>query len=275
MASTSAYTTKGKGEVMGVINVTPDSFFPTSRSAGEEAVRRAREMAKQGAAIVDIGGESTRPRADLVALDEEIRRVVPVIEQLDDLGVPISVDTRHEAVARAAVTAGASIINDVSASLGHVAAELGVGWVALHMQGTPQTMQDDPRYDDVVAEVLDYLVTVADDATRRGASKVWIDPGVGFGKTVEHNLDLIASIDRFVASEYPVLLAVSRKGFIGRSHARADGVDSVGPEDRLTGSLTIAAWGFLHGVQVVRAHDVPETVAIADKTHYLAPQDAI
>lgn len=264
----------GRGAVMGIINVTPDSFFSSSRALGEAAVERGRQMVAQGAVMIDVGGESTRPGAEPVDPAEELRRVIPVIEALGELDIDVSIDTRHESVARAGVDAGATVINDISASLGHVAADLGVGWVAMHMQGEPRTMQLAPHYDDVVNEVLDALVSVADLARARGAARVWIDPGIGFGKTPRHNLDLIASIDVFVETDYPVLLAVSRKGFIGRSHARADGVESVPPEDRLIGSLSIASWGFLRGVDIVRAHDVAETVAVADMIHYLHPQVA-
>jgi dihydropteroate synthase len=180
--------------------------------------------------------------------------------------VALSIDTRHETVARAAVAAGASIINDVGGSLARVAGELGVGYVAGHMQGDPQSMQRNPHYGDVVGDVCESVVATAQRAAAAGASPVWIDPGIGFGKTLEHNLELLAHIDRFVATGFPVLLGVSRKGFIGRIHAASDTglpLDKVAPtatDDRLEGSLALAVWAAALGVDVVRVHDVSATV---------------
>ena len=257
-------------QTMGVVNVTPDSFVGEVRTPSfDDAVARCRSLVTEGADILDIGGESTRPGATPIGVDEELRRVVPVIEtiapELPD-GVRISIDTRHEAVARAAVAAGAAMINDMSASLGAVAGDLGVEFVAAHMQGTPDTMQDDPTYGDVVQDVLEAMVAAATEARDAGASRVWIDPGIGFGKTQAHNLALLANIDRFVASGFPVLIGVSRKGLIGRIHAASDAgadFDTVPPvptDDRLEGSLAIAAWCALSGVDIVRVHDVEATV---------------
>lgn len=255
---------------MGVVNVTPDSFVGEVRTPGlDEAVARCRALIDEGADLLDIGGESTRPGATPISVDEELARVIPVIEAIaPELpeGVAISIDTRNEAVARAAVAAGATMINDMSASLGAVAGELGVDFVAAHMQGTPDTMQENPNYDDVVGDVLAEMVEAATAARTAGARQVWIDPGIGFGKTQEHNLALLSNIDRFVASGFPVLIGVSRKGMIGRIHAASDaGVpfESVPPvptDDRLEGSLAIAAWCALLGVDIVRVHDVAETV---------------
>lgn len=255
---------------MGVVNVTPDSFVGEVRTPGfDDAVARCRQLIVEGADILDIGGESTRPGATPITIDEELGRVIPVIDAIAaDLPdhVRISIDTRHEAVARAAVAAGASMINDMSASLGLVAAELGAGFVAAHMQGTPDTMQDDPRYRDVVGEVLESMISAATEAREAGAAQVWIDPGIGFGKTQSHNLALLANIDRFVSSGFPVLIGVSRKGMIGRLHAASDTgepFDEVTPtptDDRLEGSLAIAAWCALLGVDIVRVHDVEATV---------------
>lgn len=255
---------------MGVVNVTPDSFVGEVRTPDrDDAVARCRRLVDEGADFLDIGGESTRPGAEPISIDEELARVVPVIEivaaELPD-HVTLSVDTRHEPVARAAVAAGADMINDMSATLGAVAGELGVGYVAAHMQGKPPTMQHDPHYGDVVEEVLSEMLDAADQARKHGVSQVWIDPGIGFGKTRAHNLALLAHIDRFVATDFPVLIGVSRKGFIGRIHAASDaGVEfgTVGPtptHDRLEASLAIAAWCGLLGVDIVRVHDVAQTV---------------
>src|SRR5690606_20534100 len=186
--------------VMGILNVTPDPFSDGgSFTDAARAVDRGHAIAAEGADWVDVGGESTRPGAQPVPEDEELRRVVPVVEALADAGLAVSVDTRKEAVARAAVAAGAQMVNDVSATLGHVAADLGVAWVAMHARGEPATMQLDPRYDDVVAEVLDHLVRRAEAALAAGAPEVWIDPGIGFGKTAAHNLTLLAHLDVLVA----------------------------------------------------------------------------
>jgi dihydropteroate synthase len=255
---------------MGVVNVTPDSFVGEVRTPGlDESVERCRQLLSEGADILDIGGESTRPGATPITVDEELERVIPVIETIAPelpADVRLSIDTRNEAVARAAVAAGASMINDMSASLGPVAGELGTDFVAAHMQGTPATMQESPSYDDVVDEVLAEMVAAASAARDAGARQVWIDPGIGFGKNRAHNLALLSAIDRFVASDFPVLIGVSRKGFIGRIHAASDQgapFDSVPPvptDDRLEGSLAIAAWCALLGVDIVRVHDVAQTV---------------
>lgn len=260
--------------VMGVVNVTPDSFVGEVRTPTlEGAVRRCLQLVDDGASIIDIGGESTRPGSSSIALDEELRRVMPVIHALVpllDSSTQISIDTQKESVARAAVDAGAHIINDMSSSLGHVAGELGVGYVAAHMLETPETMQDDPTYDDVLQEVLVEVLAAGREALATGASRVWIDPGIGFGKTIEHNLSLLANIDRFVEAGLPVLVGVSRKGFIGRLHTTSDtGVTladatPTGTEDRLEASVAMAAWSAALGVDVVRVHDVAATVQALD-----------
>lgn len=249
---------------MGIVNATPDSFFPSSRADSMPvAVETARQMFEVGAAVVDIGGESTRPFSDPIEPGEELRRVLPIIERAADYGT-VSIDTRHDSVAAEAVAAGATIINDISASLDDVAADTGAAWIPCHMQGDPTTMQVDPNYDDVVDEVVAFLVDAADRGRRAGVKKIWIDPGIGFGKTHAHNMALLANIDRFVATGYPVLVGVSRKGFIGALHARSDKVDDevarVSVDDRLEGSLALATWCYAQGVDMVRVHDVAETV---------------
>jgi dihydropteroate synthase len=243
---------------MGVLNVTPDSFSDGGRhSTSADAVAHGLQLVADGADWVDVGGESTRPGATPVDEAEELRRVLPVVEALAGHGVRVSIDTRKAAVARAAVAAGASLINDVSASLGDVAADLGVAWAAMHAQGDPATMQDDPRYDDVVAEVRDHLVRVAEQALAAGVPEVWIDPGIGFGKTHDHNLALLAHLPELVATGLPVLVGTSRKGFLGHLLGRSDGATAPVPtDDRLEGSLATSTWAFACGVQMVRAHDV-------------------
>jgi len=247
---------------MGVLNVTPDSFSDGGRWEGvDAAVGQAARMIADGAQVIDVGGESTRPGADPVDEATEHRRVIPVIEQMRDRwpDMEISVDTMKPAVARAAVTAGATIINDVTASLEAVAAEMGVGWIAMHAGGPSKTMQIDPRYDDVVAEVAAFLEDAVARAKARGIERVWVDPGIGFGKTIPHNLELIANFDRF-SRIAPSVLAVSRKKSIGDLHAVSDGVDAVPADDRLEGSVTMATWGVHLGADLVRVHDVRATV---------------
>jgi dihydropteroate synthase len=255
----------GPFQVMGVVNVTPDSFSDGGRYYDHEAaVAHGRRLVDEGADWVDVGGESTRPGAEPVPAAEEARRVLPVVEALAADGVRVSIDTRKAEVAEAAVAAGARMINDVSASLGGVAAEAGVAFVAMHMLGDPRTMQDEPAYDDVVADVRDFLVARASEAVAAGAPEVWIDPGYGFGKTLEHNLDLLANLDVLVATGYPVLIGTSRKSSLGRLMARADGTDTVpAAGDRLAGSVATAAWAFRCGATMVRAHEVAATVRAA------------
>jgi dihydropteroate synthase len=240
--------------VMGVLNVTPDSFSDGGRWLDPAAaVDHGLRMAADGAAIVDVGGESTRPGAEPVDASEERARVVPVIEQLAP-HVRVSVDTSKAAVAEAAIEAGATIVNDVSASLHDVAAGGGVGWMAMHMQGEPRTMQADPRYDDVVDEVRSFLVAKADAAREAGVDEVWVDPGIGFGKTASHNLSLLRHLSTLVATGYPVAIGVSRKSFLERI-----GVGG-GVGDRFAGSLAAAVWAADQGAAVVRVHDVAATV---------------
>ena len=255
-------TTVERALVMGILNVTPDSFFDGGNWFGTDlAIQRGIELVAEGADIVDVGGESTRPGAAAVPVAEELRRVVPVVEALSHL-VRVSVDTTKEEVAEAAVAAGATLINDVSASLWQVAARCGVGWVAMHRQGLPDTMQVDPHYDDVVAEVRDLLAERAAQATGAGVSEVWIDPGIGFGKTAGHNLQLLAGLDTLVATGHPVLVGTSRKGFLGVLAAGPDGV-AAPVSDRLAGSLATATWAMQHGAGMVRVHDVEATVQAA------------
>lgn len=241
--------------VMGVLNVTPDSFSDGGQWLDPDAaVDHARQMIAEGADVIDVGGESTRPGASPVDEDEEMRRVLPVIEALAGETV-VSVDTRKEKVARAAVAAGASVINDVSASLWAVAAETGAGWVAMHMRGEPATMQSYADYDDVVAEVRDHLVGRAEQARAAGVERIWIDPGIGFAKTAEHNLTLLKHLDVLVATGWPVLVGASRKSFLGRI-----GGESLPPADRMDGSVASSTWAIARGADMVRVHDVKPVV---------------
>jgi dihydropteroate synthase len=246
---------------MGVLNVTPDSFSDGGRWFDfEAAVAHGLELAGEGADVVDVGGESTRPGAQRVDEAEESRRVVPVVEALAP-HVRVSVDTRKAAVAHAAVDAGATLVNDVSASLWPVAAERGVGWVAMHMRGQPATMQREPTYADVVGEVRSFLVERATAARHAGVDEVWVDPGIGFGKTTAHNLSLLRHLRTLVDSGFPVLVGASRKSFIGRI---TGGPEHPAPvDDRLEGSLATAAWALDQGAAMVRVHDVRATVHLA------------
>lgn len=244
--------------IMGVLNVTPDSFSDGGRFLDVgRAVERGLEMACEGAAIIDVGGESSRPGSAPVAAAEQIRRVVPVIESLvRRTNVPISVDTCDVDVARAAVAAGASIINDITAladdGMAELAARSQVPVVLMHMQGTPRTMQGEPTYDDVVGQVLHFLVARARRAESFGiaSERIWIDPGIGFGKTMAHNLLLLKHIRQFVSTNYRVLVGASRKRFIGTITGRED------PADRVFGTAATVALCAADGVSVVRVHDV-------------------
>ena len=248
---------------MGVLNVTPDSFFDGGRFVNVEvAVAQGLEMASQGAQVVDVGGESTRPGAAQVSQVEELRRVVPVVAALRDRlppSVRVSIDTRRARVAEEALGAGASLINDMSASLWEVAAQAGAGWVAAHMRGDPRTMQQTISFSDVVTEVRDELLAAVEPARRAGLQEVWIDPGIGFGKTVEQNLELLRHLRALVDTGLPVAVGTSRKSFLGRL---VDPSPS-GPaplEDRLEGSIATAVWAVTEGADMVRVHDVAATV---------------
>ena len=256
-------TIAAKPRLMGIVNVTPDSFSDGGRFFDDAlAVAHARQLIADGADILDIGGESTRPGAAPVSQADELARVIPLIEAIrSQSDVAISIDTMKPAVARAAVAAGATIWYDVAAlrfapDAPEVAAELGCEVVLMHMLGQPGTMQDAPRYDDVVAEVEAFLLARAFTAMAAGVEreKIWLDPGIGFGKTAEHNLALLAALPRLVALGYPVLLGASRKRFIAA-------IDPLGehPDRRLGGSLAAHLAGAAAGVAAVRVHDVRET----------------
>lgn len=247
--------------VMGILNVTPDSFSDGGRFVGrDDAVTRVRHMIAEGAGIIDIGGESTRPGAAAVSVDEELDRVIPVIEAIrGESGIPLSVDTSKPEVMRAAVAAGADLVNDVRAlrepGALEAAAALDVPVCLMHMQGRPRDMQQDPRYDDVVSEVLAFLEArrSACEAAGIARERIVLDPGFGFGKTLAHNLVLFRALPRFVATGQPVLVGVSRKSMIGQ-------VLEVPVSERLAGSVALAGLAAWLGVSIIRAHDVQATV---------------
>ncbi|MDD5448031.1 MAG: dihydropteroate synthase [Actinomycetota bacterium] len=261
--------------VMGVLNVTPDSFSDGGRYSDFSAARqRAIEMAEEGADIIDIGGESTRPGALPVSLEEECERLIPLIEALSsDVEVPISIDTCKAMVAERAVEAGACIVNDISAlrfdpQMGSVVASLGVPLILMHMQGTPRNMQENPHYEDLMGEIGSFLSERAEAALKAGidAGKVLIDPGIGFGKTALHNLEIIRRLEEFRSLPYPLVIGPSRKRFIG--YVLDKPVD-----ERLMGTAAAVSFAIARGADIVRVHDVKEMVdvvkvadAIAGKT---------
>jgi dihydropteroate synthase len=256
----------GRPSVMGIVNVTPDSFSDGGRylDAGL-AVAHGLDLVAAGADVLDVGGESTRPGATRVEAGEEIRRVVPVVRRLAaEAGVPVSVDTMKAEVAAAALDAGATVVNDVSAGRADVAmlplvARSGAGYVAMHMLGTPATMQDDPRYDDVVTEVGDFLEQRLEAAAGAGVpvGNLMADPGIGFGKTKAHNLELLRRLPELVErlAPVPLLVGTSRKGFIGQVLAGPDG-HSLPAGEREEGTLATVVWAFDRGAAMVRVHDV-------------------
>ncbi len=243
--------------LMGVLNITPDSFYDGGRFfARDAALSQLGRLQSEGADIIDIGGESTRPGAEPVSADEELRRVLPAIEAAAELDVPISIDTTKSQVARAALDAGAEIVNDISGlrfdpELGALAAERGAGLVLMHIRGEPRTMQERVHYDDLMGELVAELDESVDRARVAGcdASQLVVDPGIGFGKTAEHNLVLIDQLERIVGMGYPVLVGPSRKSFIGEAlHLRID--------QRLEGTIAACVICLLHGARIFRVHDV-------------------
>jgi dihydropteroate synthase len=247
--------------VMAVLNVTPDSFSDGGRyGCADAAIAQGLQLAEEGAAVIDVGGESTRPGATPVDAAEEMRRVLPVIEGLAGrLAIPVSVDTSKPEVMRAAVAAGAGLINDVRALEApgalQAAAASGAAVCLMHMRGEPRTMQDAPHYDDVVAEVRSYLVARVEACRRAGidADRICVDPGIGFGKRPEHNLALLAALERLADPGIAVLVGVSRKSLVGIITGRP-------ASGRLAGSVAFAALAVMHGAAIVRAHDVAATV---------------
>ena len=258
----------GSVAVMGIINLSPDSFYAGNRCATvEDAVRHAENMVEEGAHILDVGAESTRPGSQAIGEETELKRLAPVISALAKrVPVPVSVDTSKPAVADRVLQEGARIINDV-AGLNHpemsrIIARHGAGVVVMHMQGVPETMQDNPQYGDVVEDVLGFLRLSVEIAGSAGIAprSIAVDPGIGFGKTLEHNLKLIGSLRRFKVLDKPVLIGVSRKSFIGR-------ILDLDAEERLEGSLAAGVAGVINGADILRVHDVRATVRAVRIAH--------
>lgn len=266
-----------KTAIMGIVNITPDSFSDGGKFfRHEDALARANQLIEQGADIIDIGGESSRPFSEPVSAKDELERIIPVIKALADrISVPISVDTTKAEVARQAIEAGADIINDISAmnfdpEIGKVAADTGAALILMHMKGTPKSMQQNPVYDDLLGEIYDFLEDAIDRAIAAGikANRIIIDPGIGFGKTVSHNLEIIKNLDRFSGLRAPLLLGVSRKAFIRKVLGQGSQKE-LEPDhpDIETATQAAVAMGIFGGAHIVRVHDVAKTtptVKIAD-----------
>lgn len=256
--------------IMGIVNVTPDSFSDGGKFfSADAALKHALKLVEDGADILDIGGESTRPGSEVVPLQQEIDRIAPVIEVIRaEIDVPISIDTMKAEVMRAAVNAGAGLINDVNALRSEnalqTAAELDVPVCLMHMQGTPQTMQSEPHYDDVVTEVEHFLLERVEECEKAGikAEKIMLDPGFGFGKRARHNLRLMKHLSRLTALPYPLLVGVSRKSIIGD-------MLKVSVDERLAGSLSLASIAVWQGAKLIRTHDVKETAQAVKLSHHV------
>jgi len=260
----------GKCHVMGILNITPDSFYDGGwHFDSDDARKRIEEMIEEGAEIIDIGGESTRPGSRPVSIEEELERVIPAIEFITDISdIPISIDTQKAEVARKAVEAGACVVNDVGGlrnlEMVRAVAEMKVPVIIMHMQGTPENMQKDPHYDDTVPDIRNWLeerIKAAETAGIR-RSDVIVDPGIGFGKNLKHNLEILGGLNQFKNMAGGVLLGASRKSFIGFLTGADD-------SDRLTGSLAAAMMGATAGVDLVRVHDVKETRKAIDTINAL------
>ncbi|HMS56306.1 MAG TPA: dihydropteroate synthase [Fimbriimonadaceae bacterium] len=256
---------KGRPALMGILNVTPDSFSDGGHFLNpERAIEHARQMVQDGADLIDVGGESTRPGAEEVPYEEELRRVLPVIQALTHEGIPVSIDTSKPIVAQSALEAGAVVVNDVTGfrnpEMISVCAPTDCTICIMHMQGSPRTMQASPKYRDVVHDVLHYLGDAIETCESAGirARRIWIDPGFGFGKTLDHNLTLLSHLDRFCQTDYPVLVGVSRKSLIGKVLSTSEA------NDRLEGTLAAQAFAQVRGAKIIRAHDVKESRRVID-----------
>ena len=266
----------GGAIIMGILNITPDSFSDGGQFLDiDNAVARGVEMFRQGAVIIDIGPESTRPGSESVLIDEQIKRAVPVIEKLaQQIDIPISIDTKDPDVAKAAIEAGASIINDITAlandNMTQLAVEKQVPVILMHMLGTPQTMQADPQYEDVATEVLEYLMERAKSAENAGvrSERIFIDPGIGFGKTTKHNLQLLNRLDLLCDLGYRILVGTSRKRFIGELTGRDT------PADRIFGTAATVALAVEKGASIIRVHDVAEMVDVVKLANAIKRADS-
>ncbi len=261
----------GRTLVMGIVNVTPDSFSDGGQCFNyNSAIDHAKKLAKEGADILDIGGESTRPGADAISAEEEIRRVIPIIKELaKNTELIISADTQKPIVAKEAINAGASIINDIAASsnnseMWNIISETKAGYICMHMKGTPQTMQQKPHYKDVCNEVINFFKDRIKLLLENGVSaeQIVIDPGIGFGKSLDHNIELMSELNKFTVFERPVLIGASRKSFIEK-------LLGTPIKDRLPASLACANWATIQGSSIIRAHDVAETVPAVRMTEAL------
>jgi dihydropteroate synthase len=260
--------------LMGILNVTPDSFSDGGRYRNaSDAVEAGKRMVDDGAEYVDVGGESTRPSSDPVSEEEELLRTIPVVEALAASGVRVSIDTMKPGVARVALAAGATIVNDVTAlrdpEMRLICAEAKCTVCLMHMQGEPKTMQANPAYEDVVGEVRTFLLAAAARAKADGVVKenIWIDPGIGFGKKLEHNLAILRYLDAIVTTEYPVMIGVSRKSFLGRV-GRGDG-PTLPVEERLAGTLAAQVLAQAAGARIIRTHDVKEARRAVEVAHLI------
>jgi len=247
----------GRTMVMGIINVTPDSFFADSRKQSVlEAVETAKKMIEEGVDIIDVGGMSTRPGSDPVDEEEELNRVIPVIRAIRSItDVPISVDTYRWRVALKALEAGADVVNDISGyqfepDIVKVVSENNSPYVLMHIKGTPKTMQENPHYEDVVKEIKEYFSEKIEHLKEKGVNQIVLDPGIGFGKRYEDNLEILRRIDEFKELKLPILIGASRKSFIGIT------LGNVPPEERLEGTLAVTAYCTMKGVDIIRVHDV-------------------
>ncbi len=249
-------------KVMGIINVTPDSFYEDSRVKIDELLERVNQMIKEGAEIIDVGGESTRPGSDPVPLEEELNRVIPAIKLIkENFNIKVSVDTYKAKVAQKALEAGADIVNDISAmmfdpDMVKVVADNKVPVILMHIKGTPKDMQQNPTYEDVVKEIKEYFIERINFAKAQGIEQVILDPGIGFGKKLEHNLEILRRIKEFKELGYPILIGASRKSMIGMI------LNGLPPSERLEGTLAITAYCALNGVDYIRVHDVKENFRV-------------
>jgi dihydropteroate synthase len=257
------YDLSSRTYIMGVLNVTPDSFSDGGKYFDvDKAVRHGMEMVEQGADFVDIGGESTRPGSERISVEEELKRVIPVIEHLAKfVEVPISIDTYKSAVAERALDAGAVIVNDISGlhfdtTMAEVIAQKNASVILMHIKGTPRTMQDNPMYENLIEEICSYLQEGIQRAEDKGIEQIIVDPGIGFGKTLEHNLAILKNLKEFQRFGYPVLVGPSRKSFIGK-------ILNVAVEERLEGTAAAIAVSILNGANIVRVHDVKEMKRVA------------
>ncbi len=258
------YDLSARTHVMGVLNVTPDSFSDGGKFLkAEDAIAHGKKMESEGADFIDVGGASTRPGAEEVSVEEELKRVIPVIAALaKEVSIPVSVDTYRAQVADEALKAGALIVNDISAfafdaAMAETIAKHNASAVAMHIKGTPKDMQKDPQYDDLMAEIISYFENVAWKANVAGIKQIIIDPGIGFGKTVEHNLQIIKNLSDLKRLDTPIMIGISRKSMIGKI-LNTDNVN-----DRHEGTITLNTIGVLNGAHIIRVHDITEGVRTA------------